>query len=58
MTHPGLCGRRVRCYRQECRARFDPYPSVELLPSGHVVYHCHRLVVRDEIDRAILAASQ
>ena len=40
----GRCGPRVRCYRPDCRIKFDPFATVELL--DHVVlFFCHRAIV-------------
>lgn len=41
IRHRGPCGVRRPCWRQACRERFGPYPSVESLPTGELVTFCH-----------------
>jgi hypothetical protein len=42
LRHEGLCGRRDFCWRPECRVDFRGYRTIEVLPDGEVIAHCHR----------------
>jgi hypothetical protein len=41
IRHDGPCGRRVRCWRPECRARFGELATVEVLATGEWLAYCH-----------------
>ncbi len=41
MRHTGACGPRRHCWRTECRERWDPLATLEVLPD-QVLAHCHR----------------
>jgi hypothetical protein len=57
LRHSGPCGRRVRCHRADCRQRFGPYATVEILRSGIVLYRCHGVrTVVDDLTLEMLAA--
>lgn len=44
IRHAGPCGRRVPCWRPECRAAFPGYATIEILASVAICF-CHRLIV-------------
>jgi hypothetical protein len=44
IRHKGPCGRRVACWRPECRQAFGAYPSIEILADKAIAF-CHRLAV-------------
>lgn len=44
IRHDGACGRRLSCFRPECRERFGSYLTLEILPDRAIAY-CHRLIV-------------
>lgn len=41
LRHQGRCGRRVQCWRAECRAAFGEYRTVEVLDDGSALAYCH-----------------
>lgn len=45
LRHAGPCGRRIACYKVECRQRFAGYLSVEILPSGIAIAYCHGAIL-------------
>ena len=55
LRHAGPCGRRVPCFRAECRAEFGDYATVEVLPNGTRLARCHgaRYDAHDLILRAV-----
>lgn len=56
LRHQGPCGPRRPCYRPDCRERFDPYLTVELV-AGRALYYCHRTVQPvDDLTARMLAA--
>jgi hypothetical protein len=42
LRHKGPCGRRVACWRPECRSEFGSYLTVELL-ADMAIARCHGL---------------
>jgi hypothetical protein len=43
IRHSGPCGRRVPCWRLECRRAFSGYPTIEILRDVALAY-CHKVV--------------
>lgn len=41
LRHGGPCGRRIVCFRPECRAEFGLYLTVEIFRNGTALAHCH-----------------
>lgn len=57
LRHAGPCGRRIHCYRPECRRAFGPYRTVEIVDRT-IIYFCHGLrVPADSIDLGMLGAT-
>ena len=56
IRHAGPCGPRRQCWRQACRDRFGPYPTIEVLQSGRTLAYCHRTTIPrgDLLDRRTL----
>ncbi len=44
LRHDGPCGRRVRCFRAECRAEFGDVATLEILAVVALAF-CHRLAM-------------
>jgi hypothetical protein len=42
LRHKGPCGRRLTCWRPECRRAFGAYPTIEILPDVALAF-CHRM---------------
>ncbi len=43
LRHEGYCGQREQCWRDECRAEWGSYNTVEVFPGGDVIAFCHGL---------------
>ncbi len=41
LHHAGPCGERRLCWRPACRDTFSSYKTVEVMPNGWVISHCH-----------------
>jgi hypothetical protein len=45
MRHAGPCGRRIPCFRPDCRQQFHAAPTIEILPNAALAY-CHRVTLQ------------
>jgi hypothetical protein len=41
LRHNGPCGRRLECWREECRERFPGFATIEVLRDGTRLAYCH-----------------